>query len=444
MAGESEQMNSKRLLFYSHGTMGLGHLRRTLLICEGLRANFQNLSSLIVTGSAMAHGFRMSPGIDYVKLPSVTKLDNEQYTSRSLALEFEEIRNMREQILLQTTLNYKPDFFFVDNVPLGMRGEARKALAYVKDYLPHTPVFLILRDILDSSGSIVSHWQKSNIFEAIDHFYDRIFICGLPVIFNPVAEYQFPESVVRKTSFGGYIARPFNEEAVRCARQQFCPNREKLIVVTVGGGSDGADVVENFLSALPRVCRELPVASAVLLGPEMDPEIARRLKSGSPDGCPITFIDFHEDALAYLAAADLVVSMAGYNTISEILYLHKKAIVIPRIWPRTEQLIRSRRLQELGLLKMIHPGNLDPQSFAQKMIDGLNSPGIRQAFLKFDAVANLTAELETMAGRPSGSHAFMLEETETPSRIGSVAGLLSPKSQVLYGHRKAVQGKGMK
>jgi len=405
-------VNSTRLLFYSHGTMGLGHLRRTLLICEGLRANFPNLSSLIVTGSAMAHGFRMSPGIDYVKLPSVTKLGNEQYASRSLALEFEEIRKMREQILLQTTLNYKPDFFFVDTVPLGMRGEARKALAYVKDHLPDTRIFLVLRDILDSSEYLVSHWQKSNMFEAIDHFYDRIVICGLPVIFDPVTEYQFPESILGKTSFCGYIARPFDQKAARRVRRQLCPNGEKLIVVTVGGGSDGADVVEDFLSACPEVCRETSVVSAVLLGPEMDPKIARRLQSGRPDGCPITFMDFHEDAVAYLAAADLVVSMAGYNTISEILYLRKKALVIPRIWPRTEQLIRSRRLQELGLLQMIHPGNLDSSTFARKMIESLNSPGIRQIFLKFDAIDNLTAELETMIPRPSESDSSRLEESE--------------------------------
>ncbi len=136
--------------------------------------------------------------------------------------------------------------------------------------------------------------------------------------------------------------------------------------------------------------------------------------------------------------------MAGYNTISEILYLRKKALVIPRIWPRTEQLIRSRRLQELGLLQMIHPGNLDSSTLAKKMIEGLNSSVIRQIFLKFDAIDNLTAELETMIRGRRGSHDFMLEESEALSRTSSVAGSLSLKNQVLCGPQKAVQGKGMK
>ena len=51
------------------------------------------------------------------------------------------------------------------------------------------------------------------------------------------------------------------------------------------------------------------------------------------------------------------------------------------------------------------------------MIEGLNSPGIRQIFLKFDAIDNLTAELETMIRGPSRSHAFMLEETEAQNNL---------------------------
>jgi len=46
------------------------------------------------------------------------------------------------------------------------------------------------------------------------------------------------------------------------------------------------------------------------------------------------------------------------------------------------------------------------------MIEGLNSPGIRQIFLQFDAIDNLTAELETMIPRPSESDSSRLEESK--------------------------------
>ena len=47
--------------------------------------------------------------------------------------------------------------------------------------------------------------------------------------------------------------------------------------------------------------------------------------------------------------------MAGYNTFCEILSYDKRALVIPRLEPRKEQLIRAARAQDFGLLKVLVP-----------------------------------------------------------------------------------------
>jgi predicted glycosyltransferase len=70
-----------------------------------------------------------------------------------------------------------------------------------------------------------------------------------------------------------------------------------------------------------------------------------------------------------MKAADLIVSMAGYNTIVEILSMNKPAIVIPRIKPVSEQLIRAVHLDKLGVLKCIHPAELS----AKSLIDEVNN-----------------------------------------------------------------------
>ena len=49
--------------------------------------------------------------------------------------------------------------------------------------------------------------------------------------------------------------------------------------------------------------------------------------------------------------------MGGYNTFCEILSFDKPSIIIPRYEPRTEQLIRARRAEELGLVRMLKPEN---------------------------------------------------------------------------------------
>jgi len=387
-----------KAVFYSHDTVGLGHLRRTLLICDGLAARFhQRFATLVVTGSPMAHAFRIPSSVDYVKLPSVAKVENEVYRSRSLALPFVEILRLREEIVFQTVANYRPDIFFVDNVPLGMKGEIRKALDYIRTNLRNTATILSLRDILDDGRHIVPLWRRQGIFEAIDRYFDRVCIYGQPLVFNPMEEYEWPESIRRKACFCGYLPRAVDKEASRATRRKHLPEGGKLVFVAVGGGSDGAPIVSNYLQALPSLYQEVTVSSIVLLGPDMDAGVAEKLVAEHETDSRVSFMEYCDDPLPYMDAADVVVSMAGYNTISEILALRKQAVVVPRVHPRQEQLIRSRRLQELGLLRMIHPDELNPSRLAQELLaqlaSGAQDPRAKLEFTGLDRLAGEVAAL---------------------------------------------------
>jgi predicted glycosyltransferase len=386
-----------RALFYSHDTVGLGHIRRTLRICEHLGGSFPNLSMLLVTGSPVAHGFRAPVGLDYVKLPSVIKCGDDRYQTRNLHLPFETTWQLRATLLLDTVTAYRPDFLFVDNVPLGMKGELLRTLQFVSHHLPDTLVFLTLRDILDDATRVVPQWKRLGVIEVLERYYTRVFIYGLPAVFDPTVEYQWPASVRRKTVFCGYIPRSVDKMLSSAARRQLCRRGEALVVVTIGGGSDGIEIVDTYLQALPEIKRETPVTSLVILGPEMDPHEADRLRRAC-DPRDVVVMDFCADPMPYLDAADLVVSMAGYNTISEILTLDKRAIVIPRTHPRKEQLIRSRRLGEFGLLRMIPPDELTRDRLAAEVRDILSAaehvpPSCR---LEFTGLDLLTAEMRAL------------------------------------------------
>jgi predicted glycosyltransferase len=397
---KEDRPNHMRALFYSHDTVGLGHLRRTLLLSSGLKERLGDLTTLLITGSAMAQGFRIPDGIDYIKLPCVKKLGNEQYEARSLDLPFDVTLRLREEIILGVTATYKPDIFFVDTVPLGMKGEIRKTLEYLRCDSPWTTVVLSMRDILDDRAHIVPLWRERGIFEAIEQFYDRVYIYGLPVVFNPLEEYDWPETLRMRARFCGYLPRPVDREASAEIRRGLS-SREKLILVTVGGGVDGFPIIESYLRALPKISASSPVSSLIVLGPEMGSEESKLLVLGSPGNERVKFLEFCDDLLPYIDAADLVVSMGGYNTISEIVSLGKKAVVVPRVNPRREQLIRSERLQDLGFLTMIHPSELTPSRLASEINSLLLSERIAPlATLDFTGIQNLVNEVQTLlAGR---------------------------------------------
>jgi predicted glycosyltransferase len=115
-----------------------------------------------------------------------------------------------------------------------------------------------------------------------------------------------------------------------------------------------------------------PVHSVVVLGPEMPTRKKERLlqRVTAAPGM-VKILEFSTEILNYMNAADLVVSMGGYNTVCEILTLEKRAIVVPRVRPVTEQWIRTRRMQALGLIDSIHPERLTPEHMAEKVASAL-------------------------------------------------------------------------
>ena len=50
--------------------------------------------------------------------------------------------------------------------------------------------------------------------------------------------------------------------------------------------------------------------------------------------------------------------MGGYNSVCSVLSFGKRALVVPRVVPRKEQLVRAERLSQLGLIDLLHPDQL--------------------------------------------------------------------------------------
>ncbi len=96
--------------------------------------------------------------------------------------------------------------------------------------------------------------------------------------------------------------------------------------------------------------------------------------------------DYEPDLRSYMAAADVVVAMGGYNTTAEILALQSRAIVVPRTWRSgehmiraqasmdEEQLVRAQALEKLGLLELLHPDLLSPERLADRIAATLARP----------------------------------------------------------------------
>jgi predicted glycosyltransferase len=102
----------------------------------------------------------------------------------------------------------------------------------------------------------------------------------------------------------------------------------------------------------------------------MHPQQSHLLKQKAK-GLPVYITHQGQDNVHLLNRADLVISMAGYNTITEIMRYRKKAIVVPRPGPSAEQTMRTRIMSERGLFSTIHPTQLTAKSFSEAILQKL-------------------------------------------------------------------------
>ena len=389
---------------YSHDTFGLGHLRRCRTIAHSLVENYSGLSVLIISGSAIAGAFDFRARVDFVKVPSVIKLRNGEYTSMDKHIDLSETIRMRESIICHTAMTFKPDVFIVDKEPMGLQGEIAEALSYLKTQ--KTRLVLGLRDVLDAPRLLKVEWQRKDLVKKIETTYDHIWVYGPESFYNPMTGLDIPPSVQKRVEFVGFLKRK--------AWQNELPTKQQgdYVLVTTGGGGDGVALIRAVLAAYQQYPDGLHKA-LIVLGPYMPGKERSEFVQAGQMLEGVEVIDFDSRMEELIAASRAVVSMGGYNTFCEILSFDKSALIVPRTVPREEQLIRTQRAAELGMVDILLPEDADdPEKMARalKSLPGRPKPSERDSDFELDGLTNVARLLgEMFQTRQAGEERAVLK-----------------------------------
>ena len=371
----------KRVLVYSHDTFGLGNIRRMLDISRHLVATHSDVSVLTVSGSPMLQAFRIPPRVDYIKLPCLARSVDGTYDSKFLKLRYPEIIRLRANLLVSAILDFAPDLILVDKKPFGVSNELRPALELLQRRGARPKLVLLLRDILDSADVTAEVWRRNRYHEALAHFYDRVLVVGSREIFDLGSEYGFPAASAAKLEFCGYLRREPGVRSREEVRDALRVGDDPMVLVTAGGGEDGYRLLSTSLRALAHASACAPVRALLVCGPEMSEQRRRRIHAAAAGRAHLVVQDFNDDMMGCMDAADLIVCMGGYNTLCEVLTLHKRAIVVPRVVPVQEQWMRAERMDRLGLLRAIHPDRLTPAELGRAIREELSLSNVRPSRL---------------------------------------------------------------
>ncbi len=360
-----------RVMMYMHDTLGLGRLRRHLKIARALKSAYPDLGIMLVSGSPQAEEFNLPTGVELIRLPSLRKTGDGRYEARLTGLSTEETIQKRLEILINAVGAYSPHIFIADHSHLSMNSEIIPCLEYLREKFPRCRRILGMRGIIDEPSKVIRSWEEQKIYDVLRDLYDHIFIYTTPIFYNPMSAYRLTDDIRRKVYFCGCVVDQDDADSVSASGNLTSSGGEKLVMVTIGGGEYwGEIVIGNFLKALRNNIADLTFKSLVLTGPFIPDDLWKKFNNDSL-GLPVEIIKFTPDTRPYLKQSSLVVSTGGYNTVTDILAHASRAIIIPRIKYRTEQLIRAQRLSYLGLVKLVHPDNVTPESIYQNIIDSL-------------------------------------------------------------------------
>ncbi|MDU8943178.1 response regulator [Ovoidimarina sediminis] len=376
------------VVMYSHDTIGLGHMRRNSAIARELVARVPGLSVLMLVGCPAGMVFDPQPGIDYVKLPSLAKLGRGVFQAGSLRIDAETTRAMRARIIEGVLSTIEPDIFLVDHEPAGAMDELRPVLEGLRDKA-HVRTVLGLRDILDDPARTRVAWAEGGTDRLISDFYDHVLVYGDQRFFPSVEAYGLEVLKPGAVTECGVVT------TVRQQVRPPSPRAPSRIVVSGGGGRDAFPLIEAAINAaetLPNRCRP---RLTVVTGPLMDAELrSEALRIGAVAGVEV--LERVSDLPALMGEADLLLTMAGYNSINEGLAVGCPIVTVPRLGPSSEQRLRAEALERLGLARYLRREDLRPETLARIMRQTPPRPNPQS--LKMDGVRMAARILARMIG----------------------------------------------
>lgn len=373
MGAEDGRSSGPRFVLYSQDGFGLGHMRRTNSIASCLLSVRPDAAVLTLADSLLGPFFETNPHHDYLKLPSIVKVGPGDWRPVKLPLPLAELRDLRSETIRSAVLAFRPDAVLVDHMPHGALGELVPTLEALEASGSATTMVLGLRDIIDAPPVVRRQWQVEGAYAAITRHYDAVLVYGERRLFDAAAQYGLHADLAAKVRYCGYVCTPATASHPDRTRHEYLAGTEagtRLIVAMAGGGADGYPMMRALLDALPAVASALPCVLVLVVGPFLPARLGQDLRDRA-EGLPVVVRTSVSDLLSHVEAADLTVTMAGYNSVTEILRSGRPAVVVPRAGPSAEQRLRAGILARHGWLDVVDPDELAPEVVARAVVDGL-------------------------------------------------------------------------
>lgn len=350
----------KRLMFYCQHILGIGHLIRSMEIVRGLTSDFQ---VCFINGGEVIEGLQIPAGVNVVNLPAI-KTDSEfreLYIPPSF-LNVESVMEFRRDRMLHQFAQIQPDVLMLELFPFGRRRFSTELIPLLEAAkAAGTKVVCSLRDIVVTKQDRSRHEEK--ICRLMNQYFDLLLIHGDAQFMPLETSFSRVKDLNCDVHYTGYVVQENSPSPISPS-----PLPTPLILVSVGGGRFGHELLNAVAEASTQLEKRIPHNIQMFTGPFAPDEVFKRLQTIASQRRNLTVDRYTSNLLHYMNHADLSISMAGYNTTMNILTTGVRSMLLPFTGnDDQEQRIRSERLEELGIVNVIRQNELEPERLTQKI-----------------------------------------------------------------------------
>jgi predicted glycosyltransferase len=351
------------IIFYCQYVWGMGHLVRSL---EFARALSDHEVTLIAGGQNVAVDLP-----EHVRLLQLPVLYMDEKFTRLIPADpgqsVQQIQQERKKTIYSLIKHLQPDFFIVELYPFGRSMFGFELEPLLEDIRSGRfgPVKTIcsLRDILVEKKDPAAYEER--VLQKLNRHFDALLIHSDPGLLRLEETFSRVRDINVPVVYTGFITQqtdPANGNSLR--KELAISSGQKFIVASAGGGRSGYRLLTSVIDACELLHDRLPVRLEVFTGPFMENEEFEKLFTRTSAGFRIR--RYTKRFLDYLYAADLSVSLAGYNTCMNLLVIQVPALVLPYS-RQQEQPMRVNKIKKILPMKILKDDDLQPDRLSKHM-----------------------------------------------------------------------------
>ncbi|MEM5529200.1 glycosyltransferase [Gammaproteobacteria bacterium AS21] len=351
-----------RILFYVQYLLGIGHVRRSSLIIQALCQ--QDVQVDVIFGGVSVDSMSFATANIHL-LPAIKaadaafsgliKADGSELT--------EQDKNQRAAQLLAICETLQPDLIVTETYPFGrrqMRFELLPLLNWVQAQKRPPVLVSSIRDILQRRAPV----REQECLELINTYYQKVIVHGDEQFFPLANSFPLAHNISDKINYSGYVCPTLEQ-----------PNdsnsKKSGVIVSIGGGSVGKEILQAALN-LQQTGFLADQPWLLITGPNMDAADKEFFYAQSNDA--VRVVEMADNFLSCLQNAYVSISMAGYNTIMDLLLTKTAAVVVPFEGSgETEQLTRSDILAEHQVLTVLRSDDMSADTLKNAINHALQS-----------------------------------------------------------------------